>query len=87
MTVLAESELVKAKLERERTVASQQLDEVWKADRTAVYELTSVFIHRGTSLPWAHYFFYSRNLPKKPEQWFKYNECRFEGLECGVECR
>jgi ubiquitin carboxyl-terminal hydrolase 25/28 len=73
----AESELVKAELERERAVASglkQQLDEVWKADRTAVYELTSVFIHRGTSPSWGHYFFYSRNLPEKPDEWFKYND-------------
>lgn len=73
----AESELIKSELERERTIAAnlkQQLEEVWKHDRSAVYELTSVFIHRGTSPSWGHYFFYSRNLPEKPDEWFKYND-------------
>ena len=38
------------------------------------YELTSVFIHRGSSPSFGHYFFYSRNLPSEPDSWFKYND-------------
>ena len=38
------------------------------------YELTTVFIHPGSSPSWGHYFFYSRNLPDHPESWFKYND-------------
>ena len=33
-----------------------------------------VFIHRGSSPSWGHYFFYSRNLPDHPDSWFKYND-------------
>ncbi|KAH9884671.1 cysteine proteinase [Cubamyces lactineus] len=61
--------------ERERTVhLKQQLEEIWKDDKSAAYELTSVFIHRGSSPSWGHYFFYSRNLPNNPDSWFKYND-------------
>jgi hypothetical protein len=40
----------------------------------AVYELTSVFIHRGATPQCRHYFFYSRHLPENPDAWFKYND-------------
>ncbi|KAG9313925.1 hypothetical protein JVU11DRAFT_4697 [Chiua virens] len=52
----------------------EELEELWKDDTTFAYELTSVFIHRGTSPSFGHYFFYSRNLPDKPDEWFKYND-------------
>ena len=52
----------------------QQLEDLWKNDSEAVYQLTSVFIHRGSSPSFGHYFFYSRNLPDHPDQWFKYND-------------
>ena len=51
-----------------------ELEELWKDEQMAEYELTSVFIHRGSSPSWGHYFFYARNLPDKPDQWFKYND-------------
>ncbi|KAI0328424.1 cysteine proteinase [Cubamyces sp. BRFM 1775] len=61
--------------EREKTVRlKQQLEDLWKDDTSAAYELTSVFIHRGSSPSWGHYFFYSRNLPNNPDSWFKYND-------------
>lgn len=50
------------------------LEAVWADDKQAAYELTSVFIHRGSSPSWGHYFFYSRHLPEHPESWFKYND-------------
>ncbi|KAI9070249.1 cysteine proteinase [Trametes sanguinea] len=63
------------RVERERTVQlKQQLEDIWKDDTSAAYELTSVFIHRGSSPSWGHYFFYSRNLPSNPDAWFKYND-------------
>ncbi|KAG6331492.1 hypothetical protein ID866_7597 [Astraeus odoratus] len=52
----------------------QELEEVWKDDKSFPYELTSVFIHRGSSPSFGHYFFYSRHLPDKPDNWFKYND-------------
>lgn len=73
----SEEEVVTKQLEEERAKATQlktQLEDVWKYDKIAVYELTSVFIHRGYSPSWGHYFFYSRNLPDKPDSWFKYND-------------
>lgn len=51
-----------------------QLEAFWKDERQAEYQLASVFIHRGTSPTFGHYFFYSRNLPGKPDEWFKYND-------------
>ncbi|KAK7040147.1 ubiquitin-specific protease ubp2 [Paramarasmius palmivorus] len=50
------------------------LEDIWKDDKGVPYELTSVFIHRGTSPSFGHYFFYSRNLPSNPDEWFKYND-------------
>ncbi|KAF8596170.1 cysteine proteinase [Ceratobasidium sp. AG-I] len=51
-----------------------ELEEFWKEQRQVEYELASVFIHRGTSASFGHYFFYSRHLPGKPDEWFKYND-------------
>jgi ubiquitin carboxyl-terminal hydrolase 25/28 len=51
-----------------------ELEGLWKDEQMAEYELTSVFIHRGSSPSWGHYFFYARNLPDKPDEWFKYND-------------
>lgn len=51
-----------------------ELEEFWKEERQVEYELASVFIHRGTSPSFGHYFFYSRHLPGKPDEWFKYND-------------
>lgn len=72
-----EQGLVVSQLEQERASAAklkQELEDLWKRDTEAVYELTSVFIHRGSSPSFGHYFFYSRNLPSNPDQWFKYND-------------
>ncbi|KAI0352188.1 cysteine proteinase [Trametes cingulata] len=63
------------RIEREKTVRlKQQLEDIWKDETSAAYDLTSVFIHRGSSPSWGHYFFYSRNLPNNPDAWFKYND-------------
>ena len=67
----------KKELEEERRHAAElkmQLEDIWKNESQALYELTSVFIHRGESPSWGHYFFYSRNLPDNPDEWFKYND-------------
>jgi len=75
-------------LENERNVVQQEvhdcrsrvqqlkaeLEELWSDERNEEYELSSVFIHRGTSPAWGHYFFYSRDLPSNPDSWFKYND-------------
>lgn len=66
-----------AEIDSLRTHATKlkgDLEDVWANDQRAEYELTSVFIHRGSSPSWGHYFFYSRNLPDNPDQWFKYND-------------
>ena len=52
----------------------EELESIWADQQTAAYELTSVFIHRGSSPSWGHYFFYARNLPEHPESWFKMND-------------
>ena len=73
----AEEALVTEQLRVERekmATLKQQLEDIWKDEMSAAYELTSVFIHRGSSPSWGHYFFYSRNLPDRPESWFKYND-------------
>ncbi|KAJ7204386.1 hypothetical protein GGX14DRAFT_646865, partial [Mycena pura] len=51
-----------------------ELEDLWRDCTDAPYELTSVFIHRGSSPSWGHYFFYSRHLPQNPDSWFKYND-------------
>jgi len=55
-------------------VLKDELETIWKDCAEAAYELTSVFIHRGSSPSWGHYFFYSRHLPGSPDSWFKYND-------------
>ena len=72
-----EAELVKQELEAYRIEVSQlkqQQEELWQDEQTAEYELTSVFIHRGSSPSFGHYFFYARCLPNSPDEWFKYND-------------
>lgn len=51
-----------------------ELEAVWQDSTEMAYELTSVFVHRGSSPSWGHYFFYSRHLPDNPNSWFKYND-------------
>ncbi|KAI0299946.1 hypothetical protein BC826DRAFT_906094 [Russula brevipes] len=73
----AEQDYVKDELESLRSSAAsmkQELEDIWKDEHEAVYELTSVFIHRGSTPQWGHYFFYSRHLPENPDSWFKYND-------------
>lgn len=55
-------------------VLKDQLETLWRGSTDVAYELTSVFIHRGSSPSWGHYFFYSRHLPESPDSWFKYND-------------
>lgn len=72
-----EGNVLKAELEEIRDRAAtlkEEVEDIWKDDVEAAYELTSVFIHRGTSPSWGHYFFYSRHLPEHPDSWFKYND-------------
>ncbi|KAG1901728.1 uncharacterized protein F5891DRAFT_1221255 [Suillus fuscotomentosus] len=52
----------------------EELENVWKDDTSVAFELTSVFIHRGSSPSFGHYFFYSRHIPEQPDNWFKYND-------------
>jgi ubiquitin carboxyl-terminal hydrolase 25 len=69
---LLEKELVSLRAEVVELKTEQE--QLWKDEQMAEYELTSVFIHRGSSPSWGHYFFYARNLPDKPDEWFKYND-------------
>jgi ubiquitin carboxyl-terminal hydrolase 25/28 len=72
-----ENELLKLELEETLSLVDklkEELEDIWKDDVKAAYELTSVFIHRGSSPSWGHYFFYSRHLPDQPDSWFKYND-------------
>jgi ubiquitin carboxyl-terminal hydrolase 25 len=72
-----EQEYVKAEIDDLRSRASalkEELELLWRDNSDAPYELTSVFIHRGSSPSWGHYFFYSRHLPGQPDSWFKYND-------------
>jgi len=72
-----EQKLVNNELDELRTRADRLKDEleaIWRDDTEIAYELTSVFIHRGSSPSWGHYFFYSRHLPDSPDSWFKYND-------------
>ena len=73
----SEQSLVISELERQRTEAAhlkKDLEAVWENEHDAAYELTAVFIHRGSSPSFGHYFLYARNLPGNPDQWFKYND-------------
>ncbi|KAF8336537.1 uncharacterized protein EI90DRAFT_3287565 [Cantharellus anzutake] len=72
-----EKDVVHREIEDCRARAKQlkvELEELWLDERNQEYELCSVFIHRGTSPAWGHYFFYSCNLPNNPNSWFKYND-------------
>ncbi|KAF5383997.1 hypothetical protein D9757_006974 [Collybiopsis confluens] len=73
----SESSYLQAEVAHLRTRIPQlkaELEDLWKDEKNIEYELTSVFIHRGSSPSFGHYFFYSRNLPDKPDEWFKYND-------------
>jgi len=73
----SEQNLVKAEIDELRARADRLKDEletIWRGNTEIAYELTSVFIHRGSSPSWGHYFFYSRHLPDSPDSWFKYND-------------
>ncbi|ETW86564.1 hypothetical protein HETIRDRAFT_306078, partial [Heterobasidion irregulare TC 32-1] len=73
----AEQDGLRVELEglRARAAALKaEMEAIWVDERAAAYELTSVFIHRGSSPSWGHYFFYSRHLPEEPDAWFKYND-------------
>ncbi|KAG5723729.1 putative ubiquitin carboxyl-terminal hydrolase 2, partial [Termitomyces sp. T112] len=61
-------------LRTEATNLKEELEAVWRDDNEIAYELTSVFIHRGSTPSFGHYFFYSRHLPNNPDSWFKYND-------------
>lgn len=61
-------------LREQAKTLKEELEELWSTSKAVEYELTSVFIHRGSSPSWGHYFFYSRHLPDAPDSWFKYND-------------
>lgn len=65
-----EIDLLRVKIDQ----LKDDLEVLWRDSTDAPYELTSVFIHRGSSPSWGHYFFYSRHLPDSPDSWFKYND-------------
>lgn len=72
-----EQDFIKAEIEELRSKVlklKDELETIWSTETTAAYELTSVFVHRGSSASFGHYFFYSRNLPDQPDTWFKYND-------------
>jgi len=73
----SEQTAVQAELTELRNKASrlkEELESIWSDEKKVEYELTSVFVHRGSSPSWGHYFFYSRCLPDQPDVWFKYND-------------
>lgn len=75
--ILSEQQSLELEIAQLRAKAAKlkaDLEAVWRDSRNAEYELSSVFIHRGTSPSWGHYFFYSRHLPEAPNSWFKYND-------------
>ncbi|KAG9018788.1 ubiquitin-specific protease ubp2 [Tulasnella sp. 427] len=71
-SVLLKGEL--AQCREEATSLKAELEDLWKDDRKVEYELSSVFIHRGSSPSFGHYFFYARDLPNNPDKWLKYND-------------
>ncbi|KAG9023425.1 ubiquitin-specific protease ubp2 [Tulasnella sp. JGI-2019a] len=52
----------------------EELENLWQDEREVEYELCSVFIHRGASPAFGHYFFYARDLPDNPDRFIKYND-------------
>jgi ubiquitin carboxyl-terminal hydrolase 25/28 len=71
VTMVADELILLGKKTRE---LKARLEEVWVDSAEVEYELTSVFIHRGNSPTFGHYFFYARHLPHFPDRWFKYND-------------
>ncbi len=55
-------------------ILKTDLEAIWQDETEVAYELTSVFIHRGSTPTFGHYFFYSRHLPDHPDEWFRYND-------------
>lgn len=51
-----------------------QLEAIWADESRAEYELASVFVHRGPTPTFGHYFIYQRWLPDHKDEWFKYND-------------
>lgn len=77
MHLHSERQVLLAEISELRTRAAmlkEELELIWRDVKWAEYELTSVFVHRGSSASWGHYFFYSRCLPDNPDVWFKYND-------------
>lgn len=56
----------------------QVLEETWVGEMRAQYVLTSVFVHRGTTPSFGHYFIYQRRMPEGErlgvDEWYKYND-------------
>jgi len=44
----------------------EELEALWENEKRAEYELSSVFIHRGTSPSWGHYFFLFEGPAEQP---------------------
>ncbi|KAG2365462.1 hypothetical protein BDR07DRAFT_1449769 [Suillus spraguei] len=75
--ISSEQDIIEAEIvELKDTISKlkEELENIWKDDTSVAYELTSVFIHRGSSPSFGHYFFYSRHVPEQPDNWFKYND-------------
>ncbi|EJD03499.1 cysteine proteinase [Fomitiporia mediterranea MF3/22] len=75
--LLSEKEVVAREIAERRARIGElktQLEDVWRGEQRAEYELTSVFVHRGSSPTFGHYFVYQRWLPDHPDEWFKYND-------------
>ncbi|KAG1886129.1 hypothetical protein F4604DRAFT_1724815 [Suillus subluteus] len=75
--ISSEQDMIEAEIvELKDTISKlkEELENIWKDDTSVAYELTSVFIHRGSSPSFGHYFFYSRHVPEQPDNWFKYND-------------
>lgn len=76
----AEGESAVLEIEETRTRISQlkdQLEGLWRGETRSEYVLTSVFVHRGASPSFGHYFIYQRRMPRKIDEedvWFKYND-------------
>lgn len=54
------------------TTTRASIEALWSACQDVVYQLSAVFIHRGTASS-GHYFIYQRDS-KRPERWLKYND-------------
>ncbi|KAL1698222.1 hypothetical protein EV121DRAFT_297428 [Schizophyllum commune] len=47
---------------------------LWAGDRDVAYDLTGVFMHQGADHSCGHYYFYSRNIPARPDEWYKFDD-------------